>query len=45
MADDYLGIYRGLLAPEKRRRQQVNGTSSTAHRHQNGIDGGVYVGD
>jgi len=45
MADDYLGIYRGLLAPEARRPRQVNGKSSPAYRHQNGIDGGVYVGD
>jgi hypothetical protein len=45
MASDYLEIYRGLLATGARRQRSVNGTSSKTHRHQNGIDGGVYVGD
>jgi glycosyltransferase involved in cell wall biosynthesis len=45
MAGDYLEIYHGLLASRARRQRSVNGKSSPVHRHQNGIDGGVYVGD
>jgi glycosyltransferase involved in cell wall biosynthesis len=50
MANDYVDVYRELAAGAKRRR---GGTSSVAKsasqhqdgRHQNGIDGGVYVAD
>jgi glycosyltransferase involved in cell wall biosynthesis len=50
MANDYLDIYRELMAPAKRRVRTVNGAAKTAPhhqdgRHQTGIDGGVYVGD
>lgn len=45
MADDYLDIYRSLLPTAARPRRQVNGKAPAARRHQNGIEGGVYVGD
>jgi glycosyltransferase involved in cell wall biosynthesis len=45
MADDYLDIYRSLLPAATRPRRQVNGKAPSARRHQNGIEGGVYVGD
>jgi len=45
MAGDYIEIYRSLLAKGTRPQRQVNGRSSSARRHQTGIDGGVYVGD
>jgi glycosyltransferase involved in cell wall biosynthesis len=50
MANDYLDIYRELMAPAKRRLRTVNGEAKTAPhhqdgRHQTGIDGGVYVAD
>jgi glycosyltransferase involved in cell wall biosynthesis len=50
MANDYLDIYRELMAPAKRRLRTVNGEAKTTPhhqdgRHQTGIDGGVYVGD
>jgi glycosyltransferase involved in cell wall biosynthesis len=50
MANDYLDIYRELMAPAKRRLRTVNGAAKTTPRHQDGrhqtgIDGGVYVAD
>jgi glycosyltransferase involved in cell wall biosynthesis len=49
MAGDYLEIYRELRGETKRRLRTVNGSAKPAPhpdgRHQNGIDGGVYMTD
>ncbi len=50
MADDYVEIYRGLIAGSKRPLRTVNGSAKPnsrpqGNRHQTGIDGGLYVGD
>jgi len=51
MAGEYVKVYRGLMARAKRRLRTVNGATAKATfqhedgRHQNGIDGGVYVAD
>lgn len=49
MANEYLSVYRGLIAGAKRRQRTVNGAKTAAQhqdgRHQSGIDGGVYVAD
>jgi len=49
MANDYLDIYRELMAGTRRRRTAVDGARpSPLHpdgRHQTGIEGGVYIAD
>ena len=45
MADDYLEIYRELIAAARRPLRTVNGAAKPSHRHQTGMDGGLYVGD
>jgi len=49
MANDYLDVYRELMAGSKRRRTALNGARpSPLHpdgRHQTGIEGGVYTTD
>jgi glycosyltransferase involved in cell wall biosynthesis len=49
MANDYLDIYRELMAGTRRRRTAVNGAKpAPLHpdgRHQTGIEGGVYTTD
>jgi glycosyltransferase involved in cell wall biosynthesis len=45
MAGEYLEIYRELIAATRRPLRTVNGAAKPAQRHQNGIDGGLYVGD
>jgi len=50
MAGEYIEVYRRLMARTKRRLRTVNGASKAAAqhhdgRHQNGIDGGVYVAE
>jgi glycosyltransferase involved in cell wall biosynthesis len=49
MAGEYVEIYRRLAARAKRRLRTVNGAGKGVHpqdgRHQNGMDGGVYVAD
>ena len=42
---EYLEIYRELIAAGRRPLRTVNGATKPAHRHQTGIDGGLYVGD
>lgn len=50
MAEDYVRIYRSMVASAKRQPQRkLNGSAHPAARgqtrHQTGIDGGVYVAD
>jgi glycosyltransferase involved in cell wall biosynthesis len=50
MAGEYIEVYRRLMARTKRRLRTVNGAAKAASqhhdgRHQNGIDGGVYVAE
>jgi glycosyltransferase involved in cell wall biosynthesis len=50
MAGEYVEVYRRLMARTKRRLRTVNGAAKAAAqhhdgRHQNGIDGGVYVAE
>jgi glycosyltransferase involved in cell wall biosynthesis len=50
MAEEYLAIYRGLIAGNRRRRPKtVNGAKPADQhiddRHQTGMDGGLYVAD
>jgi glycosyltransferase involved in cell wall biosynthesis len=45
MAHDYLEVYRGLTAGTEQPLRKVNGSAKSAHRHQSGIDGGVYLPD
>jgi glycosyltransferase involved in cell wall biosynthesis len=50
MAEEYLAIYRGLIAGNRRRRPKaVNGANTADQhiddRHQTGMDGGLYVAD
>jgi len=50
MAEEYLAIYRGLIAGNRRRRPKtVNGTKPADQhiddRHQTGMDRGLYVAD
>lgn len=48
MANEYLDIYRQLIAAVRRPLQTVNGGSKGAShgsRHQTGMDSGLYVGD
>ena len=50
MAEEYLEIYRGLIASNRRRRPKtVNGTKPADQhiddRHQTGMDRGLYVAD
>ena len=45
MADEYLEVYRTLIAAARRPLRTVNGAAKPAHRHQSGIDGGLYMGE
>jgi glycosyltransferase involved in cell wall biosynthesis len=48
MANEYLDIYRQLVAAAKRPLRTVNGSAKSpphGSRHQTGIDGEVYIGD
>jgi glycosyltransferase involved in cell wall biosynthesis len=50
MAGEYIEVYRRLMVRTKRRLRTVNGAAKAASqhhdgRHQNGIDGGVYVAE
>jgi glycosyltransferase involved in cell wall biosynthesis len=48
MAGEYIEVYRRLMARTKRQLRTVNGAAKAAAqhgRHQNGMDGGVYVAE
>jgi hypothetical protein len=50
MAEEYLDIYRGLIAANRRRRPRtINGAKPADQhiddRHQTGMDRGLYVAD
>jgi|FEC22Drversion2_1045045.scaffolds.fasta_scaffold01464_5 glycosyltransferase involved in cell wall biosynthesis len=45
MAEEYLDIYRQLIAGSGRRRQQTMNGAPVDGRHQTGMDGGLYISD
>ena len=45
MAEEYLDIYRQLIAGNSRRRPQTVNGAHVDSRHQTGMDGGLYVSD